>query len=195
MSQACHRSLYSYQLRTALALAIENPHVAVTFLPLACTGATIENGVLDSQRARELNCAPDENCPSTVPAQMTQLRAISRDRTESAAGPQPRSRAAHRRRERHRFLRAGGQRHHRCDRERVLFHSMISSPESRRERAHPRAAGEFREVAHGVEADGRRRSLARRVRLLRQSCAASRRLRVRRRSERLRRASVVQGGR
>ena len=60
MSQACHRSLYSYQLRTALALAVENPHVAVTFLPLACTGATIENGVLGSQRARELNCTPDE---------------------------------------------------------------------------------------------------------------------------------------
>ena len=74
MSQACHRSLYGYQIRTALALAIENPHVAVTFLPLACTGATIEAGVLGSQRARELNCAPDKNCPSTVPAQITQLQ-------------------------------------------------------------------------------------------------------------------------
>ena len=74
MSQACHRSLYGYQIRTALALAIENPHVAVTFLPLACTGATIEAGVLGSQRARELNCTPDKNCPSTVPAQITQLQ-------------------------------------------------------------------------------------------------------------------------
>ena len=71
---ACHRSLYGYQIRTALALAIENPHVAVTFLPLACTGATIEAGVLGSQRARELNCTPDKNCPSTVPAQITQLQ-------------------------------------------------------------------------------------------------------------------------
>jgi len=74
MSQACHRSLYSYQLRTALALAVENPHVSVTFLPLACTGATIENGVLGSQRARELNCSTDRSCPSTVPAQVTQLQ-------------------------------------------------------------------------------------------------------------------------
>jgi hypothetical protein len=74
MSQACHRSLYSYQLRTALALAVENPHVSVTFLPLACTGATIENGVLGSQRARELNCTPERSCPSTVPAQITQLQ-------------------------------------------------------------------------------------------------------------------------
>src|SRR5262245_58275324 len=30
MSPACHRSLYGYQLRTALALAIENPQLAVT---------------------------------------------------------------------------------------------------------------------------------------------------------------------
>jgi lysophospholipase L1-like esterase len=74
MSQACHRSLYSYQLRTALALAVENPHVSVTYLPLACTGATIENGVLGSQRARELNCTPDRSCPSTVTAQVTQLQ-------------------------------------------------------------------------------------------------------------------------
>ena len=74
MSQACHRSLYSYQLRTALALAVENPHVAVTFLPLACTGATIDNGLLGTQRARELNCTPDKSCPSTVPAQVTQLQ-------------------------------------------------------------------------------------------------------------------------
>lgn len=74
MSQACHRSLYSYQLRTALALAVENPHVAVTFLPLACTGATIESGLLGTQRARELNCTPDRSCPSNVPAQVTQLQ-------------------------------------------------------------------------------------------------------------------------
>jgi len=74
LSQACHRSLYGYQLRTALALAIENPHVAVTFLPLACTGATIETGLLNSQRARETNCPAERGCPSTVPAQVTQLR-------------------------------------------------------------------------------------------------------------------------
>src|SRR5438477_185527 len=43
-SGPCHRSLYSYQLRTALALAIESPHIAVTYLPLACSGATISTG-------------------------------------------------------------------------------------------------------------------------------------------------------
>jgi len=74
MSQACHRSLYGYQLRTALALAAENPHVAVTFLPLACTGATIDYGVLNPQRARELNCAAERGCPATVPGQIAQLQ-------------------------------------------------------------------------------------------------------------------------
>lgn len=74
---ACHRSLYSYQLRAALTLAVEHPHIAVTFLPLACTGATIENGIIGPQRARELNCG-DAKCPATVPAQVEQLAAILR---------------------------------------------------------------------------------------------------------------------
>jgi hypothetical protein len=74
LSQACHRSLYGYQLRTALALAVENPHAAVTFLPLACTGATIETGLLNPTRARETNCAAERGCPSTVPGQIAQLQ-------------------------------------------------------------------------------------------------------------------------
>jgi hypothetical protein len=74
LSQACHRSLYGYQLRTALALAVENPHLAVTFLPLACTGATIETGLLNPTRAREINCAAERGCPATVPGQVAQLQ-------------------------------------------------------------------------------------------------------------------------
>jgi hypothetical protein len=73
MTPACHRSLYGYQLRAALALAIESPHLAVTFLPLACTGATIADGLFGGQRARELNCG-GSLCPTTTPAQVTQLR-------------------------------------------------------------------------------------------------------------------------
>jgi hypothetical protein len=77
MNAACHRSLYGYQLRAALALAIESPHLAVTFLPLGCTGATIADGLFNGQRSRELDCAPDGTlCPTTTPAQVTQLRAI-----------------------------------------------------------------------------------------------------------------------
>src|SRR5262245_35589717 len=37
--QACHRSLYSHQLRAALQLAIEDPHRAVTYVGVACSGA------------------------------------------------------------------------------------------------------------------------------------------------------------
>jgi hypothetical protein len=69
---ACHRSLYSYQMRAALALAVEHPQISVTFLPLACTGATIEAGILGPMRARELDCG-DRKCPLNVPAQLTQL--------------------------------------------------------------------------------------------------------------------------
>jgi hypothetical protein len=71
----CHRSLYSYQTRTALALAVQYPHIAVTYLPLACTGATIADGLFGGQRARE--CAPTKStsaCQAGVNAQLAELR-------------------------------------------------------------------------------------------------------------------------
>ena len=61
MNAACHRSLYGYQMRAALALAVEQTHAAVTFLPLACSGSTIDLGFLNPLRARE--CPPTGNCP------------------------------------------------------------------------------------------------------------------------------------
>lgn len=75
LNSACHRSLYSYQTRTAIALAVQNPRIAVTYLPLACTGATIAEGLFGSQRARE--CAITRNglnCAGTVNAQLAELR-------------------------------------------------------------------------------------------------------------------------
>jgi hypothetical protein len=72
---ACHRSLYSYQTRTALALAVRYPHIAVTYLPLACTGATIADGLFGGQRARE--CAPTKStasCQVGVNGQLAELR-------------------------------------------------------------------------------------------------------------------------
>lgn len=74
MSAACHRSLYGYQLRTALALATENKRIAVTFLPLACTGATIENGLFGSQGASD--CPATGPCAGTVPPQFDQLQEL-----------------------------------------------------------------------------------------------------------------------
>nr|WP_245312696.1 hypothetical protein [Bradyrhizobium macuxiense] len=76
LNSACHRSLYSYQTRTALALAVQYPHIAVTYLPLACTGATISDGLFGSQQARE--CLPTKNassCSGTVNGQIAELRA------------------------------------------------------------------------------------------------------------------------
>ena len=75
LNSACHRSLYGYQTRTALALAVQYPHVAVTYLPLACTGATIHDGLFGSQRARE--CPPSKSqstCQGTVSGQLAELR-------------------------------------------------------------------------------------------------------------------------
>ena len=74
-NSACHRSLYSYQTRTALALAVRYQHIAVTYLPLACTGATIPDGLFGPQRARE--CPPTKSaapCQGTVNAQLGELR-------------------------------------------------------------------------------------------------------------------------
>jgi hypothetical protein len=71
MSAACHASLYGYQVRTALALAVENPHIAVTFLPLACSGASIDTGLFGAQRAKE--CPQSGGCAGVVPGQIAQL--------------------------------------------------------------------------------------------------------------------------
>jgi lysophospholipase L1-like esterase len=71
---ACHRSLYSYQTRTALALAVRYPHIAVTYLPLACTGASISDGLLGSQRARECPPGKGASCQVSVNAQLSELR-------------------------------------------------------------------------------------------------------------------------
>jgi hypothetical protein len=75
LNAACHRSLYSYQTRTALALAVQYPHIAVTYLPLACSGATIADGLLGSQRAREcLTTQSASSCAGSVNAQVAELR-------------------------------------------------------------------------------------------------------------------------
>jgi hypothetical protein len=76
LNAPCHRSLYSYQTRTALALAVQYPHVAVTYLPLACTGATIADGLFGSQRARE--CPSNKSsttCQTGIDGQLAELRA------------------------------------------------------------------------------------------------------------------------
>jgi hypothetical protein len=74
MSAYCHRSLYGYQTRAALALAIENPQLAVTYIPLACSGAALSYGVFNTQRVRECPQSASIRCSGTVPSQISQLQ-------------------------------------------------------------------------------------------------------------------------
>jgi hypothetical protein len=77
MSPACHRSLYSYQVRATLALAIEQPHLAVTLVPLACTGATIDAGMFASQRADDCPWVVGvETCSGSSPPQFAELKTV-----------------------------------------------------------------------------------------------------------------------
>jgi hypothetical protein len=49
LDKLCHRSLYSYQMRAALQMAIEHPHGAVTYMGYACSGAAVEKGIIGPQ--------------------------------------------------------------------------------------------------------------------------------------------------
>jgi len=69
----CHLSLYSYQARAALALAIENPTLSVTYYPMGCTGATIKDGLLGGQAARERPKRGGRPFPPRVNGQIEQL--------------------------------------------------------------------------------------------------------------------------
>lgn len=53
LDQACHRSLYSYQLRVALGLAVEDPHRAVTYAGFACSGAEVTWGLFLRYKGNE----------------------------------------------------------------------------------------------------------------------------------------------
>jgi hypothetical protein len=53
LDQACHRSLYSFQMRTALQLAVEDPHRAVTYAGFACSGAEVTFGLFLHYKGNE----------------------------------------------------------------------------------------------------------------------------------------------
>ncbi len=53
LDQACHRSLYSHQLRAALQLAIEDPHRAVTYAGVSCSGAEVTFGLFLRYKGNE----------------------------------------------------------------------------------------------------------------------------------------------
>jgi len=53
LDQACHRSLYSYQMRAALELAVEDPHRSVTYAGFACSGAEVTWGLFLRYKGNE----------------------------------------------------------------------------------------------------------------------------------------------
>ena len=53
LDQACHRSMYSHQLRAALQLSLEDPHRAVTFVGVACSGAEVTAGLFLRYKGNE----------------------------------------------------------------------------------------------------------------------------------------------
>ncbi len=53
LDQACHRSLYSQQLRVALQLGVEDPHRSVTYVGLACSGGEVVDGLFLRYKGNE----------------------------------------------------------------------------------------------------------------------------------------------
>jgi len=89
MLRQCHRSMYGYQFRAALALAVENKEISVTYVPLGCTGATIKDGLLGRQPARERRWYGQQPEPKYVDSQISQLKAYLEPQQPGAAVRKP----------------------------------------------------------------------------------------------------------
>lgn len=85
LDQACHRSLYSHQLRAALQLAIEDPHRAVTFAGVACSGAEITKGLFLRYKGNEWVANPPDlsQISAIAQAQCGSRRASTKDYPEA----------------------------------------------------------------------------------------------------------------
>ena len=85
IDQACHRSLYSHQLRAALQLAIEDPHRAVTFVGAACSGAEVTTGLFLRYKGNEWVPNPPEysQISAVAEAQCGQKEARMQDLPEA----------------------------------------------------------------------------------------------------------------
>ena len=192
-NSACHRSLYSYQTRTALALALQYQHIAVTYLPLACTGATIRRRAVRPAATARMSgrWGLDQMPERRQSAARGTDRSIER-REKAPAQSHARPRAAHRRRERHQLLRPGLRRHRRQpDRARAVPARRRTGIAGRFTRgAGARTASILCELARRAQTHGRR-SRARGLCVLRQSGAGGRRA-LPRRPRRLRYPSRLQ---
>jgi hypothetical protein len=64
LDRRCHRSTYSYQFKTALQVALSDPHWAVTFVTYSCSGAVTAQVVMDEQKKNDL---PEHENPREKP--------------------------------------------------------------------------------------------------------------------------------
>ncbi|MDH4982848.1 hypothetical protein [Hyphomicrobium sp. D-2] len=78
LDQACHRSLYSHQLRAAMQLAVEDDHRSVTYVGVACSGSEVTYGLF-------LKYAGNEWVPN--PTDMSQISAIAAAQCEGDNAP------------------------------------------------------------------------------------------------------------
>ena len=53
LDERCHRSMYSYQFKTALQLALSNPQEAITYISYSCSGATTDQIIKNKKKAIE----------------------------------------------------------------------------------------------------------------------------------------------
>jgi hypothetical protein len=75
LERRCHRSMRSGAAQAALALAAGDPHSSVTFLPLACSGATVAEGLLRPYAGVE----PDRR-RGELPPQVDEVAELARAR-------------------------------------------------------------------------------------------------------------------
>ncbi len=79
LDRLCHRSMYSYQMRAALQMAIENPHGAVTYLGYACSGAAVEKGIIGPQSYVEFQSDETKSVQGQTQGQAHAINGKSKD--------------------------------------------------------------------------------------------------------------------
>ena len=175
MSAACHRSLYGYQLRTALALAVENP-TGRGHLPAARLHRR-------DHRGRPVQVAGRQRLPGARrlrrlgAAAARPVAGHARQGAPADAGPPARPRPAHGRRKRHQVRRPRRRRHHQHRHRAHAVQPGRPACDGAAGAGPPRPgfARQLRQASQRAEAAGRRQPVPRRLRVLRPSGDAGRR--------------------
>jgi hypothetical protein len=71
-NRRCHRSMYSGPAQAAKAIEVADPHTSVTFVSLACSGASIVNGLLGTYNGID----PPDGSQNWLRSQLDELRRL-----------------------------------------------------------------------------------------------------------------------